>query len=662
MEFTRSKLGDELFAEGADNGSSMAFVVRNHDEIIQSNVEFIYKADYCGTAHVTLVRKLRASMWAGLTLVEYQIQAIANTVYRPFLIKINRTVSRKMTGGDKTFSLSQKVRFGSSDIGATVVNDLMPGSGKSLVTMVACIFFAMHRAQEVVQREEILLREQRPMNWSSRFGVEDFERAYTNSVIVMTSDKVVAQWEQAAKQACGVLNVSEICIGRNPTKEYVENNSENLSVYFFTSVAKLRLCFPYDTGFVACVVVDEYVIKATHNIATRNAEETPLYGRLVLVSADAGNTAGILLGSRKTSLIRATVANREIDATTLKIDVKLSAALMACGVLPTKERREAHDFLMSRFNKISVEKYCVKYNAPIWGDGVDNVMPQALEDLQIEGLSSVQSVEELKERVEDALERNPNAPGIQPLRLAIEQFLEDDNTCAVCLDPLKAKTQICMVCPCWHFFCKECTKICLDARDTCAFCRHVIDGVMEVRPGEAEETTSTSTSETTSTLEDFVRLYLPKNPTAVEACASIMNASAGALFAEIDNPILKLLVVGPSVGFSDQLRKSVEGKYKSLVEIVQLKVEGNKRKKTSMGYEQQLAWFNRTAAGYIKVLCTHENGTFTDDLYGLDLLGVDAICHVGGGVDGRRLGRVTRVQRALEEEPKGTLRLFNLVS
>ena len=669
MEVTSSRLGDELYSEGADNGSSMAFLMDDHDEIIRSDVDFIHRADPSGLAHMALVRKLRLSTGlAGLVLLDFQIQAIANTVYRPSLIKINKTIVRKTSrGGDKTFSLSEKVRFGSSDIGVTVVNDLMPGSGKSLVTMVSTIFFAMHRAKDVVNREEILLREQRPMNWSSRFDVDDFERSYTNSIIVMTSDKVVAQWEHATKQACEILNVSQVSISRNPTKEFLQCNSENLTVNFFTSVAKLRLCFPHDTGFVPCVVVDEYVVKATHNIATRNAEATPLYGRMVLVSADAGNTSDIVLGSRRTSLIRATVANREVDVTSLKNDVKLSAALMACGVLPTTERNHAHDFLILGFNEIPVEKYYIKYNSPVWGgmDGIDHIMPQALEELGIKDLASVQSVEELQERVKDAMLENPDELGINQLdRLhqAINQFLEEDNDCAVCMDKLKSKNQVCMICPCWHFFCKNCTKQCLHARDTCASCRQVVDGVMEVRPSEPTGSTVKDILNNCNKFQDFVNLYLPNNPGALEACSAIINASAGALLAEIDNPILKLLVVGPAVGFSDRLCRSIEGKYKGLVEIVQLQVEGNKRKRTSMGYEQQLEWFNRKEqGGTIKVLCTHENGNFTDDLYGLDLHGVDAICHVGRGVDGRRLGRVARVQRALEKS-KNTFRIFNLVT
>lgn len=661
-EVQLSRLGDELDAEGADNGSSMAFLHDNYDEIIRSDIQFVFKADANGLAHMALVTKLRGS--TGLPLLGFQVQSIANTVYRPSLIKINKTVVRKTSrGGNKTFSLHEKVRFGSSDIGATVVNDLLPGSGKSLVTMVSSIYFAVHRAKEVANREEILLREQRPMNWSSRFGIEDFERAYTNSIIVMTSDKVVAQWERATKQACEILRITHISINRNPCRETLQANSENVSVHFFTSVANLRVCFPQDNGFVPCVVVDEYVVKATHNIATRNAEDTPLYGRLVLVSADAGNTADILLGSRRTSLIRAAVANREVDVTSLKNDVKLSSALMACGVLPTEERKDAHEWLISGFNEVPVEKYNINYNTPVWGamDGINQIMPQALEELGIKDLLNVQTVEQLFENIQDARVEagDDRLEDLNKVYDAIDKFRTENNDCPVCLDKLKSSgNHVCILCPCWHVVCKPCTKLCLGARDSCPLCRHPIEGIMDVRSGAVENQVRLHD---VTKFEGFLKDYMPQSPVALEACAAILKACGDALLAEIENPVLKLLIVTPSVDFSTALSKSLDGKHRALVKIVQLKVEGNKRKRTSMGYEQQLEWFKKEDTDYVKVLCTHENGNFTDDLYGLDLDDADAICHVGRGVNGRRLGRVTRVQRALQKSNTGTFRIFNLL-
>ena len=661
MDVRISNLGDELCSEGVDNGASMSFL-NDDDEIVRSEVDFVYKADSLGLAHMALIRTLRQHL-AQPRLLDFQVQAVANIVYRPSLVKVNKIVVRTMLrGGAKTFSLHEKVRFGLSDIGATVVNDLMPGSGKSLVTMLSSIYFAINRAQDVVNREEILLREQRPMNWSSRFGVSDSKRPYTNSVIVMTSDKVVAQWEAAANQACEILHVKNIHINRNPRN--LQGDSENVSVNLFTSVATLRQCFPEDNGFVPCVVVDEYVVKAMHNVVTRNAEVTPIYGRLILVSADAGNTADILVGSRRTSLIRATVANGEVDSSSLRSDVMLSAALMVCGVLSTQARDGAHNFLLLGFNGTRVEKFTIKYDNPVWGayDGVSHVMPAQLEELGIKGLSAVETSEELLERIRDRkLEPvdEVDHERLVTLGYRLEKFLADDDDCPVCLDKLQKSQHICMLCPCWHFVCKTCTKLCLKARETCPVCREDIDGIMNLRT--AISPSPVHKKPTSESFDGFLEACLPESPGSVEACSAILEASVNALLAEIENPVLRLLLIAPSTKFSNELKKRLRGKHRDLVNIVQLKVEGNKRKRTSMGYEEQLEWFKGEEKDQIKVLCTHENVHLTGDLFGLDLNHVDSICHVGGELTGRRLGRVARVQRAVGN-PSPTLRIFSLMA
>lgn len=663
-----SRLGDELCAEGANNGSEFSFFNHTHDEIIRSDVIFIENVTIDRFA---LGQRLReGSDSSDISLLDFQVESIRNIVYRPHIVQVNKTVIRtNRRGVSKRFDLREEVRFGRSDIGSTVVNDLMTGSGKTVVTMVASLYFAMHRAQDVVNREEILLREQRPMNWSSRVGADDSPRSYTNSVIVMASDKVVAQWEHATILACKILNVN-FDVHRNPTRESMKSNSENIIICLFTSVLSLKRCFPEDEGFVPCVVVDEFAAKSVHNIVTRNAEETPLYGRLVLVSADAGNTAGILLGSRRTSLIRATVATQGLESSGLKNDVKLSSALMACAVLSSKSRKDAHAFMISGLNKVVVEKYNLNFSSPVWGtlDG-DLVyeFPQGIESLGIRDLLSVRTVEGLMEKVGDAIEVTKESESSDRVRVLnllakkVGNFLSNNDDCAVCYDSLKSKNQVCLVFPCSHFFCKSCTINCLKARDTCPYCRAVIDGVVDVRPDSGKTAKASVDTSGCKVFDDFLRAYLPDEPSALETCCAILEASAAALLAEIPSPVQRLLIVGPSKGFSRELEKSLGGHYTDLVKIIQLKVEGNKRKRTTMGYEEQLQWFKREEElDQVKVLCTHENVNFTDDVVGLDLHEVDSICHVGGGITSRRLGRVTRVQRVIDERGS-RLRLFNLL-
>lgn len=673
-EVVFSRLGDELESQGPDNGSSRSFMIPRLDDIVTSTVEFDINPN-CPRRNV-LVEDLRSFTNAGFPLLDFQIQAIANTVYRPSIIDIDKTVTRRnRRGPNQNYRIHAKVACGSSDIGTAVVNDLMTGSGKTIMAMVASIYFATHRAHEVVAREQILLREQRTMNWSSRMGANDSPRSFTNSIIVMASDKVVAQWEEATKEACAILGIHRIHINRNPTMDAFQGNSENVSVNLFTSAMNLRTCFPSDNGFVPCVIVDEYVVKATHNVVTRHAQDTPIYGRLILISADAGDTHKTLLGSRKNSLMRSVVANGNVDNSSLKNDVRLSTCLLACSILPSKARDDAHEFLFLGLNGHIVEKYNIKFDSPIWGAEMEGYtvpeIPEEIEKLGVRGLSTVKTVDEFFEAVYSRLlELSGQHVTFEEIRTRGElsrlyqaakaQVLEE---CPVCLDPLKSKDQLALLCPCWHIVCKHCIRRCLHARDTCPKCRASITGIMELRPEPKPKLSLSDDFEGCRNFEDYLRKYLPWNPVPLEACSAILNASAAALLAKMENPIFRILIVGPSTGFGNSLWKSLVGKHRDAVSVVQLKVEGNKRKRTSMGYEEQLKWFkSREGEGEkVKVLCTHENVNFAEDVVGLDLHEVDAICHVGGGITGRRLGRATRIQRVVGGKVGTSLRLFNLL-
>lgn len=666
-EVVLARLGDELESQRPDNGSSRSFMIPRLDDVVTSTVEFNNNPD-C-PRRKALVEDLRRN--ARFSLLDFQIQAIANTVYRPSMIDIDKTVIRaSRRGPNQNYRVHAQVAFGKSDIGSAVVNDLMTGSGKTIMAMVASIYFATHRAQEVVAREQILLREQRTMNWSSRMGANDSPRSFTNSIIVMASDKVVAQWEEATKEACAILGVHRIHINRNPTMDAFQGNSENVSVNLFTSAVNLKTCFPSDNGFVPCVIVDEYVVKATHNIVTRHAQDTPIYGRLILVSADAGNTHTTMLGSRKNSLMRSVVANKNVNNTSLKNDVRMSTCLLACSILPSEARYDAHEFLFLGLNKHMVEKYKIKFDSPIWGAEMEGYtvpeIPGNLEELGMKGLSTAKTVEEFLEAVYSKLlevpEKNPEHAVLGRLYHDTKtQILED---CPVCFEPLKSRGQITLLCPCSHLFCKGCMRNCLHARDTCPKCRTHITGIMELRPEPIPKPSIRDDFQGCRNFGDYLRKYLPRNPVALEACSAILNASAAALLAKMEKPIFRILVVGPSTRFGNSLWKSLVGKHRDVVSIVQLKIEGNKRKRTSMGYEEQLKWF-KSGEGEgekVKVLCTHENVYFAEDVVGLDLHEVDAICHVGGvGITGRRLGRATRIQRVVGGKVGKPLRLFNLL-
>lgn len=669
-----SRLGDELKAEGAHRmGSNWSFTNPRFDEIVESEVIFMDQPDRDSStcpSTTKLVNMLREN--TEIKLMEFQIQAILNTVYRPDIINIERCIRRKNGTTSQKFKVSADVVAGRSDIGSCVVNDLMSGSGKTIMAAIAGIYFALHRSEEVMGREEILIREQRPMNWSSKLGANDTPRSYMNSVIIMTSDKVVAQWEEAVHTAFRLMSVSSYGVHRNPTRDTVkddidgEENTESLfrdaawnvkktsaSVFIFTSSSNLSRFFPEDDGFVPCVIVDEYAQKSVHNIVTRASEETPIYGRLLLVSADAADTSVILLNSRKTSLIRTTVATGYVENNgNLKLDNRLATALLACSVLSSQEREEAHNELLSMMNRSKVEKYRILFDSPTW-DTYSFDMDTHLRKSGIHGSSAIENVPDLVDVVSYADISGSLRSKSDFLQKELKKVSTDD--CSVCFECLNQKEKVSMLYPCWHVFCKKCTSNFLGIAGTCPVCREVVKCVKDLRTRVLQHKDAVPEG---SKFDTFVKAHLPQNPTATEVCSALLRGSADALRAGIPDPIKRLLIVSHSTKFGLVLQKSLEREYREIVEIVQLKVESNKRKRTCTGFEAQLEWF-KEQDDKIKVMCTHENVGFTNDVLGLDFYYVDSICHIGGGTTARRLGRITRMQRALN---KGiTVRLFDLV-
>lgn len=713
-----SRLGDELCARGvAKSGMNFSFICPGHDDITRSEIVFVTPNTPQRSAlartlgHSTL--NFTGGPGLGSFLLGFQRECIEHMVYRPQVVVVNRTVVRtNARGHSTTFGTRHEARCGRSDIGTTVVNDLMTGSGKTIATMVASIYFAIHRKQEVVDREEILLREQRPTNWSSRVGANDTPREYSNSVVVMASDKVVAQWEYATSLACTFLGINSD-VHRDPPAESASMSTEcssdstittnsttteaqdsgggvpSITIYLFTSVMNLTQFFKRDEGFVACIVVDEFTLKSAHNLVTRNAGEAPLYGRLILVSADAGEASTILLGSRRNSLIRSTVAKSDFDTAGLKTDVNLASTLMACSTLPSASRQAAHDFIFSRLNKVVVEKYNLDFSSPIWGtmDGsLVNDYPKHLEPLGISDLMSVRTVGGLVDKIEILIENYesssdekggcveeylPGVPGLKSLRDTCLKFLSSQDDCAVCLEPLKSKNKVCIISPCNHIFCKNCTRSCLEARNTCPFCRVEIDGVFDARPGAMSVGNASVMPADVSgceSFQDFLRACLPNEGSVLETCCAILEAASFSALKD-KSPVKRLVIMGHSKDFARELEKYFRQYQKTkelpaTVKVMRFKVGCNKRKRTMLGYEEQLEYFRRddeSDEGVIKVLCTHENTAFTEDVLGLDLHQVDAICHVGRGVTGRTLGRIARLQRVINPSASRIVRLFNLI-
>ena len=697
MNCKKTKLGNELandigskYRGGVDNSFT-----RQMDVTEDARVEFF--TDSVADMSNYNRRKRLKTILDQTYLLSFQIQSVINMVYRPSNIAVNKQVLRKtrLSNGRITSeraACSNQVSYGKSDIGVAVINDLLSGSGKTLSTMVACLYFAFERWGEVVERSEILMREQRCVNWATRVaGAARLKQLVgVNDVVVLASDKVVVQWEKASLMACSILQKSGVHLRRNPTRDVGEEEEEGINnviqqqlpprIHIFTSVVALKTYYTNVNTLVPCVVVDEYVVKGVHNLVTRLSDETPIFGRLILVSADASNTSEITWGSRKNSLIRNVSLTFESEGNCLKRDVHLSMALMSCSVLSSADKKKMVNYMIAGLNSVELVSYKIDIRTPLWGELTKNgfCAYNHLEFVGVKDVHTIATMGDLQFRLEQALvsadknDKEFSKHCIVVLLSRLEDFknglLQGDNDffCDICFQGFSAQEQVCILGPCFHIFCRKCMKTHTQTKLDCPKCRTDISGITDVFPvvETSDDVVQCPIIPDFKDVDDFLHECLGTNakpfhpPGVVYACACVIAS----MLSEVS--VKRILVTSPVNGFGSMIRKELGMVAKgsaSLVHIEQLAVDGNKRKKTLMGYDEQMEWFKGNDGHGLKVLIVHED--FRSDgngLLGLDLHEVDAVCSVGVEISGRRLGRLTRIPRVLGAGRK-IVRLFSFI-
>ncbi|ACH46884.1 putative ubiquitin ligase [Feldmannia species virus] len=665
-----TRLGDELCRKiRSDSQGLTCSFNRSTDDVQDVCVEFVYNS---GSSRATHRQDLISRIKAMQQLLPYQVEAITNIVFRPSNISLKKQVVRvSREGPSRTrsdrFTYMGEVSFDASDIGVTVVNDLITGSGKTIVTVLAALLFALERGQEVESRLDLLLREQRSNNWSTRLHCEDGGlRQYENKIIVMVSDEVVKQWERAVSQACYMLDLKGVEIRRNP--KGFQNaffpdspSSTGLEVLLFTTSRALHEYFGGDKGFVPCVIIDEYVAKAPHNTVTRKKKETPIYGRLILVSADAAKTAEAVWNSRRDSLIRSVVLTDEVEKDGLKNDVKLSMSLMACSILSSHERELCFRYIIEGLNTVELEKFNIPLKTSVWGNFTGTKL-NSFENLRRLGLTQLETIltmGDFRARIEDV---GSSSGTISHLSKCVNRFIGEGmrTECPVCLQHFAPDKEVCIVGPCWHVFCKDCSTSWLQQGANCPLCRCDITGALDVLPRASKSPVQLkplsqfrSFEDTLSTYMDTIGMF-PLD--AISSCGAIVGSLASERGAAS-----KMLIISPMPEFATQLATYLSSL--DCISVRQLHTDRCVRRPSHShpSYEQQLEWFraDNHPREKVKILCTYELIDQTK-LVGIDLHEVDAICSIGSLVDGRRLGRVARIPKFRGQGSK-VLRLFSLI-
>ena len=619
-------------------------------------------------------------------LLPFQIECILNSVFRPTRINVEKKIiyhTRTHENGqreDVTFDASGKMVLEDEDddIGMVVTNDLFTGSGKTLTSITSALAFSNMRKESVKNRIQYLMREQMYSNWGTRVnvsisGVSRGVPVYSDIVVIMTAKHLISQWSEACQSANEILGLNS-SIFVNPLSQSVGNNTSETSVFIIDSFSKLTRL---GLKFVPMVIVDEFVVKSNHNIMTRVSTTFPIYGRLLLVSADAGSIATILSGVSRKSMFRKIIGADASEYSMGMNHIMLSSIpIISTAVLPTHERTSVRSFMVSQLDRISYEEYTVNYtptfSSRLFGGNFEmSAMTgkQAIKSqfgIDIKDSSSIgeilDSVKDSINRFESMTRRDTNYPGdrkvteIKNFYNKLVSFIGEKESCPICLDDYTLESSASLIDPCWHIICSKCMKDIVDhSISRCPMCRTDINGhataSIEPKPIEVKKEVVEEIPNNSESLIDNINRIVDSSMGLEKACIQTLRC----LQTIVGDSTYRIIMVVPNDHFYIKFQQEIYGVFEeNFLEILQFKTIGTKRKRVTVNsLQHQLNSFSSETGPKMKILFTTEG--HTDSLTGLDFPDVDCIFSLGHGNTIQRLGRLTRLPRALKETSRNKI-------
>lgn len=652
-----------------------------------------------------LLRQFRGQPGAKIErLLPFQVEAVLNMVFRPEKTSVSKTImgNYRSSGTRVTQYATSALASTEDDIGMMAINDLFTGSGKTLVTILGAIIFAKARRQEIVKRAPLLVREQVRESWSTRIQVQSTSPspsessslhppAFVNAVVVMCAKHLVPQWRAACASALHILRLDKtVDVLENPMPGSIrglrDSETPALKILLLHSAANLdRL----QLGFVPVIVVDEFTIRSASNVLTKPAEVLPLHGRLLLVSADAGNARNVIHGAHRRSFLRRLVEWDDIShLSDSRIALSAGIPLISASVLQTEDRYAVGDFMVNRLRQIAYEKYVVIYT-PSFASRLfgNNFEMSALSGSRLITerfglvLTGTNTIEQLLRIVSDAVDTLVSAGGgggaggqtppsaaapLARLRDKISKFVGEREDCPICMEEYDMGSGASLLNPCWHILCDKCLRNMMDVRDhRCPLCRTRIEGhttaavAQDGDGGSAEESDSSHAPPPAAQIRAGASLFENMNA-RLKPTLGLEKACIEALMcikADVGTQSFtayKIVMIVPDEHFFTKFQEGLRETPGAMdgIQIVEFKTVGNKRKHiTGKIVAGQIQAFADDQGPPIKILFTTEGKT--DSLTGLDFPTVDCILSLGDGNSLQRLGRLTRLPRMMDQASAG---------
>lgn len=601
-------------------------------------------------------------------LYDYQIETICNNVFRPARMHIHTEQLNEtqdcLLASDADYDYSNSA----CDIGRTCIVDLPTGSGKTIITLLSCILFAMERQQDTRESIKLLIREQfNDVVWyGGPLGNQKIPE-YTNAIVIMVPKHLISQWEQSVLIVNQLLK-SSISVFVNPLKTTIESlrhlTSNKPFICLYDNVSKLQAG---GLLFVPIIAVDEFHLKNDHNISIKAlSHRIPVFGRLLLVSATASSIAKTINRLRDNCLIKKWVRSNDNMN-------KAVHSLTSASVLSTSHREDMIDSLGLN---VPIEIHNILYvptlTGSMFGENMEVSRQCGTSVFKALGVdvSRCTTTAHIKTAVMNRLALPPpehtwsaamatNRATIATRNLQIMRDRETrtklfkcidalvrlsvtEDDCPICYDRMEEQ---CLIHPCFHYVCKTCMNALLErTNNSCPLCRANVCGVTttvdEVENTDSEYTVNESSefnvrSDLTMTESLQCAFTIPQS--LLQSLTIILqHLEAFANAEDSDEPFRVLVAVPENIDF-EELKEKVPV-------IKRFIIHGNPSNPISVKrVAAQLNDFKQQHGTKIRILFTSEGRK--DHLSGLDFDNTDCLISVGRGNTIQRVGRLARLGR-----------------
>ena len=326
-------------------------------------------------------RLAESSRSANFELTPFQVETIVRAVWRPrTTVKVDYTISHASRAGR---DVSRRFNSPSSDMGSPVLIDLPPGTGKTVVCVLACFLVSLERRGEICSDLAA-----RYSSYGLVEGSVSARKPHGGRVsMVFVPKHVHHQWMAAAGKALEILSImypdKRVVVRQNMKASKVARANLDAGIIICDSAAfGLAKALETETVYAAlCFDESTENCDAKNNAVYSEVPHDLSYGRAVMISADFSKMAdsnsksssrpGAMLrrifGDASTTHVRRAVQSDLSHFTKGECDggCKVAAVLTMNAVFPADKREEIVAACSDLLKGVSLYTFGIKYKKSV---------------------------------------------------------------------------------------------------------------------------------------------------------------------------------------------------------------------------------------------------------------------------------------------------------